>query len=606
MTIFLTNGFQWYQAADPDLSLDKIYVGFDLKKIIEKKDLASFELFWRFFRAENFVWPEVQPEPRNQAKNLSKTKSLKNNAPGSKGEFLAFEAIGQALYEANGSLSDFESLNFIFENSLRFHFRLTFIFYFELSHWEDLSPHYLNFALRTIKNRLKPSSATGEGWLTLKKLGQFLRSSLPSLGLKFLIDDFFDSDKNPFLARDDLFSDARLFFILENLTQLLEPELATDPGLDSALDPALNPENDFAETPLDRLTSIFEGLSDFEFRLADSDLFYAVGLNQKDIIAGFFDIDEIQNLGSRLRVKKEIKKGALYLVNARDNRKMSGSYFTPTALASPLVTTGLDKRLAGLGPHDSILDLKILDPACGGGRLLKVALNALTRNAQTRLALAEDPKLQSHFAQEKRSLKATRAALGRDLPAHDLHIHMDPSREDELILKRLLLAQTIYGVDLSPLAVELTKLSLATDTYIYGAPSLALDKRIKCGHSLMGADLDLDSSVDSSRGGARNDLFANDWSALLSEVTPNISPNLPPRHRLAEPNSASKDARKDMSITKTKELNYHLNFINYLDISRVKNVKPQPPILALLKAQRVGTISRAQEAELKAWAEEAE
>jgi len=57
---------------------------------------------------------------------------------------------------------------------------------------------------------------------------------------------------------------------------------------------------------------------------------------------------------------------------------------------------------------------------------------------------------------------------------------------DVNLLKRHILKQCIYGVDLNPMAVELAKVSLWLDCFTLGAPLSFLDHHIKCGNSLIG------------------------------------------------------------------------------------------------------------------------
>ncbi len=53
------------------------------------------------------------------------------------------------------------------------------------------------------------------------------------------------------------------------------------------------------------------------------------------------------------------------------------------------------------------------------------------------------------------------------------------------ILKRLLLKRIIYGVDLNPFSIELTKLSLWIDSFIFGTPLSFIEHHIKCGNALI-------------------------------------------------------------------------------------------------------------------------
>ncbi|HUF76424.1 MAG TPA: N-6 DNA methylase, partial [Longimicrobiales bacterium] len=131
-----------------------------------------------------------------------------------------------------------------------------------------------------------------------------------------------------------------------------------------------------------------------------------------------------------------VPSGAMVLQPSEERRR-SGSHYTPRALTEPIVRTTLDPVLARLrGPEgrsatpEQILDLKVCDPAMGSGTFLVEACRQLGD------ALIE----------------AWTAHGGR--PAI-------PPDEDEVVFARRLVAQRcLYGVDRNPVAVDLAKVSL--------------------------------------------------------------------------------------------------------------------------------------------------
>jgi len=105
---------------------------------------------------------------------------------------------------------------------------------------------------------------------------------------------------------------------------------------------------------------------------------------------------------------------------------------------------------------DSILSLKVLDPAMGSGHFLVEATDFLAR------ALVE--------------------ALGGDPREME---------EDEVRwARREVVERCIYGVDLNPLAVDLAKLSLWLSTVSLDKPLNFLDHHLRCGNSLIGTRLE--------------------------------------------------------------------------------------------------------------------
>ncbi len=131
-------------------------------------------------------------------------------------------------------------------------------------------------------------------------------------------------------------------------------------------------------------------------------------------------------------------------------RKTSGSYYTPDSLVQTLLESALnpvlEKAEAG-GKDEGILELKVIDPACGSGHFL---LGAARRMA-TRVAQIRDPDAPDYNA-------ALRDVVGR----------------------------CIHGVDRNPMAVELAKVALWIESVSPGQPLGFLDANIRCGDALLG------------------------------------------------------------------------------------------------------------------------
>ena len=154
-----------------------------------------------------------------------------------------------------------------------------------------------------------------------------------------------------------------------------------------------------------------------------------------------------------------VPAGAMVL-QPSDERRRSGSHYTPRILTEPIVETTFRPILERLGPNptpEQILDLKVCDPAMGSGAFL-VAVCRL---------LAE--------------------LLVRAWHAHKCVPKDIPPDEDEILHARRIVAQRcLYGVDKNPMAVDLAKLSLWLATLAKDHPFTFLDHALKCGDSLVG------------------------------------------------------------------------------------------------------------------------
>lgn len=153
-----------------------------------------------------------------------------------------------------------------------------------------------------------------------------------------------------------------------------------------------------------------------------------------------------------------IPRGALYLQPGEERRR-SGSHYTPRELTEPIVRTTLRPVLEALGPHptpEQTLDLKVCDPAMGSGAFLVEACRQLAD------------------------------VLVESWEFHQRTPKVPPDEEAVLHARRLVAQRCLYGVDKNPFAVNLAKLSLWLITLARDHAFTFLDHALKCGDSLVG------------------------------------------------------------------------------------------------------------------------
>jgi hypothetical protein len=137
-------------------------------------------------------------------------------------------------------------------------------------------------------------------------------------------------------------------------------------------------------------------------------------------------------------------------------RKTTGSYYTPDSLVQVLLDSALNPvmdRAEASRPDakaEALLNLSIVDPACGSGHFLLAAARRLAA------------RVAQHEAKGTASPKEYRHALRR------------------------VVGRCIFGVDLNPLAVELCKVGLWMEAVEPGLPLGFLDSHVQCGNALLG------------------------------------------------------------------------------------------------------------------------
>lgn len=144
------------------------------------------------------------------------------------------------------------------------------------------------------------------------------------------------------------------------------------------------------------------------------------------------------------------------LLQPSEERRRSGSHYTPRSLTEPIVRTTLAPVLARVSTAAEILELKVCDPAMGSGAFLVEACRQLA------------------------------TALAAAWQAHDERPPIPPD-EDELVYAMRLIAQRcLYGVDRNSMAVDLAKMSLWLATLAREHPLTFLDHALRHGDSLVG------------------------------------------------------------------------------------------------------------------------
>ena len=200
-----------------------------------------------------------------------------------------------------------------------------------------------------------------------------------------------------------------------------------------------------------------------------------------------------------------VPRGAMML-QPSDERRRSGSHYTPRELTAPIVEEALKPvldRLAdgGVPRPAELLELKVCDPAMGSGAFL----------VETCRQLAE------------RLLESWKLHGGRPEV---------PAGEDELVFARRLVAQRcLYGVDRNPMAVDLAKMSLWLATLSKDEPLTFLDHALRDGDSLVGLSRRQIAGFTWERGPAQTELSVNDAVKRVAELRRRIrqaGPGAPP------------------------------------------------------------------------------
>lgn len=281
---------------------------------------------------------------------------------------------------------------------------------------------------------------------------------------------------------------------------------------------------DFRSLGVREFGTIYEGLLENELAVAEEDL-------------------TVDKKGRYRPVRKKsdtlvVAQGRAYLHNASGARKASGSYFTKAFAVDHLLDHALEPALAehlarlDAIPNDraaaeALFDIRVADIAMGSGHFLVAALDRIERALSRYLARRPLPDVVAELAR-------LRAKAGQALGNLAERIEI----EDSQLLRRQIARRCVYGVDLSPLSVQLARLSLWIHTFVPGLPLSFLDHNLVRGHSLVGV-----ATIDEARAflsEAAGSLFALTTDSLVGTAREAIARLA----RLSDANAAEIEAAR--------------------------------------------------------------
>jgi type I restriction-modification system DNA methylase subunit len=417
----LTNGRLWrLYHKDTAHKLDRFYE-VDLSALLQAGDVKNFLYFYAFFRRQAF-----EPGPLGLDAILSASVEYARGVGDSLKEqvYEALRHLAQGFldYMPNHLQTDPPTLRAIYDNSLIILYRLLFILYAEareLLPLRENASYRDDYSLESIKKAVQRNidahklllPTTAKLWQSLKDLFTIINEGSPPLHVATFNGGLFDPKRHRFLEEHAV-GDAHLQQAIDKLARV---------------DGQFVDYRDLAER---HLGTIYEGLLEFH-------------LEPPEIPEDHW---------------------TLLLVNAKGERKATGSYYTPDYIVKYMVeeTVGpvLHATIANASSDQdkiaAILNIKVLDPAMGSGHFPVEAIEYIAR-----------------FLVEQIELPPADAGGEADLA----------------YWKRRVAQACIYGVDLNPLAVDLAKLSLWLATVAKNRPLSFLDHHLRCGNSLIGARL---------------------------------------------------------------------------------------------------------------------
>jgi hypothetical protein len=453
------------------------------------------------------------------------------------------KSVAEHLREQGTNL-DSEGLSLAYRLTLRILFRLLFQAYAED---RGLLPSGRNEgydanSLKTIAKRIKDSHTDQFGksktlWFDLVQVWDAIDEGNETWNVPAYNGGLFGTDP-------EIHPDGALIEKLGIQDDILGPvlqHLLIDISEDGVLGPV-----DFRSLSVREFGTIYEGLLESSLSVATQDL----TVDSKGSWIPAANLDNVIAI-----------TGDVYFHSASGERKATGSYFTPSVVVDSLITEtldpALDAHLDRIKGHllkgdlssaaRDFFDFRVADLAMGSGHFLVAAVDRI--EAKMRMFLAEkETAVPGISAELHRLAQAAKSALGNDESALG---EIEPAA----LLRRQIARRCIYGLDINPLAVELSRLAIWIHTFVPGLPMSSLDHGLVCANSLAGI-----GTIEEALQALQPDLAGNPLKpghARLVSVFENvITDNLESTSRLllevANSDEASKSEVKAASLISKK------------------------------------------------------
>jgi len=363
-----------------------------------------------------------------------------------------------------------EQLSEAYSVSLRILFRLLFQAYAEDRGLlpAGRSAIYDEFSLKVLAKRENPDANSKYIWEHLTRVWNAIESGDQEFGVPAYNGGLFNTEqaRSPegFLISTISIYDAELLPVLK--------KLVVDKNEDD-----FEGAVDFRSLSVREFGTIYEGLLESSLSVAKEDL----TVDLKGLWIPAKNTDQIF-----------AKKDEIYLHTSSGERKSTGSYYTKPQLVDWLITRSLEpalkehlRKVQQLIDSDEIakagklfFDFRVADIAMGSGHFLVSAIDRI--ESLMRSFLADQTVSIPRVIDELNNLEATaKSALGEDYASFD-------AVDSSSLLRRQIARRCIYGLDINPLAVELSRLAIWIHTFVPGLPMSSLDHNLVSGNSLTG------------------------------------------------------------------------------------------------------------------------
>lgn len=478
----LTNGSLWRLYCVKEKAPFETYFQVDLSEALRTRDSKEIFLLAEFFSAAAFL-PSETGRCRlddNSHESDEETREIEKHLESKIESILGKICMGFIESEGKKSYTEDEK-RVVFSNSIYLLYRILFALYAEARGLLPLqNREYYEKSMEKLMGIAKDNHSSGitdphsrEMWNNLCELFDWINRGNHALLIPPYNGGLFDDSEKPYLA-NHVINDGYLSEALFDLG--FRDERGNIVKIDY---------NDLSVRPLG---SLYEGILEYQLFIAPERM-----VRRKEENVYRFIPETLT--GKITKSDVVIEKGDIYFSQSSEERKLTGSYYTPEDVVQYIIENSLGQYLADINKElRALVDTHV-----------EAHTTAIDDKERKRVEKYIDSELLSFIESRVLSVKVLDPAMGSGHflvnAAHFLSNFIveslysfawenDSVDTSPLSWRRRVVEKCVFGVDLNDLATELAKLSLWLITADSRKPLTFLDHHLRTGNSLLGVALD--------------------------------------------------------------------------------------------------------------------
>jgi len=478
----LTNGKYWRILHKSESLPYETFLEIDLDAILENQELNEYKIFHQFMKSRNFILDKENQCKFDLYKKDSKDKidyienelinALKPREEGGQG-VLSDLCMGYVEKHRTQGLNDFKNQilrHKIYHGAMLYMFRLLFLFYADARDLLTDTNHDLLETIQKVSKEILLESPVKTNEISLWKQLEKIFVDIDQVYNGGLFSPQ-ESEFTLFISEIPI-SNNYLANVVNRLSTYIEKSGETK-------------SISYRDMNVRHLGTLYEGLLEHNLYVAEEE-------TEVKVIKGKIQFIPVSK-GGKIISGNYLKIGEVYFADDSEERRTSGSFFTPEDVVEFIVSSTVGEKLSSIKEkflkkeepnifaYSNAIDK---DEKRVLSSLIMDSLLSFVRNDVLNISILDPSMGSGHFLIN--SINTISNFITEVLNEFELKEKCETSTS---YWRRWVVENCIFGVDINPLAVELAKLSIWILSMARSQPLSFINHHLKCGDSLVGCRL---------------------------------------------------------------------------------------------------------------------